>query len=132
MVASYLNIEVKNEKMVVWAMDFDTLQEMYPGQDNYPGGSPDTVAALYNPLFNYFFFTSEYLNDYYVAHELTHYFVDEYQEELIVGLPQVITQRNTTNLSLANFVSQHEEEIAIELPRIIIQKNLASFALQGV
>lgn len=132
MVASYLNIEVKNEKMVVWAMDFDTLQEMYPGQDNYPGGSPDTVAALYNPLFNYFFFTSEYLNDYYVAHELTHHFVDEYQEELIVGLPQVITQRNTTNLSLANFVSQHEEEIAIELPRIIIQKNLASFALQGV
>jgi len=132
MVASYLNIEVKNEKMVVWAMDFDTLQEMYPGQKGYPGGSPNTVAALYNPLFNYFFFTSEYMNDYYVAHELTHHFVDEYQEELIVGLPQVITQRKTTNLSLANFVSQHEEEIAMELPQIIIRKNLASFALQGV
>jgi len=132
MVASYLNIEVTDEKMVVWAMDFDTLQEMYPGQDNYPGGSPDTVAALYSPLFNYFFFTSECLNDYYVAHEVVHHFVDEYQEELIAGLPQVITQRNTTNLSLANFVSQQEEEIAIELPRVIIQKNLASFALQGV
>ena len=132
MVASYLNIEIKNEKMVVWTMDFDTLQEMYPGQDNYPGGSPDTVAALYNPLFNYFFFTPQCLNDYYVAHELTHYFVDEYEEELIAGLPQVITQKNTTNLSLASFVSQHEEEIAMELPQIIIRKNLASFALQGV
>jgi len=132
MVASYLNVEVKNEKMVVWAMDFNTLQEMYPRQDNYPGGSPDTVAALYNPLFNYFFFTPQCLNDYYVAHELTHYFVDEYQEELIAGLPQVITQKNTSGLSLASFVIQHEEEIAIELPRIIIQKNLASFALRGV
>ena len=132
MVASYLNIEVKNEKMVVWAMDFDTLQEMYPGQNNYPGGSPDTVAALYNPLFNYFFFTPQCLNDYYVAHELTHYFIDEYQEELIAGLPQAITQRNTSNLPLASFISQHEEEVAMELPRIIIRKNLASFALQGV
>ncbi len=72
------------------------------------------------------------MNEYYVAHELIHHFVDEYQEELIAGLPQVITQKNTTNLSPANFVSQHEEETAMELSQIIIQKNLASFALQGV
>jgi len=64
-----------------------------------------------------------------VAHELTHHFIDEYQEEVIAGLPQVITQRNTTNFSLGDFISQHEEEIAIELPQIIIRKNLASFAL---
>ncbi len=132
MVANYLSIEAKDEKMVVWVLDFDTLQENYPGQKGYPGGSPNTVAALYTPHFNYFFFTPRYMNEYYVAHELIHHFVDEYQEELIAGLPQVITQRNTTNLSLANFVSQHEEEIAVELPQIIIRKNLASFALQGV
>jgi len=132
MVANYLSIETKDEKMVVWVVDFDTLQESYSGQKNYPGGSPNTVAALYAPNFNYFFFTPRYMNEYYVAHELIHHFVDEYQEELIAGLPQVITQKNTNNLSLANFVSQHEEEIAMELPQIIIRKNLASFALQGV
>ncbi|NQS90085.1 hypothetical protein HQ584_09875 [Patescibacteria group bacterium] len=132
MVANYLNIKAKDEKLVVWVVDFDTLQESYPGQKGYPGGSPNTVAALYAPHFNYFFFTSRYINDYYVAHELVHHFIDEYQEEVISGLPQVITQRNTTNLSPANFVSQHEEEIAIELPQIIIRKSLASFALRGV
>jgi len=132
MVANYLSIEAKDEKMVLWVVDFDTLQESYPGQKGYPGGSPSTVAALYAPHFNYFFFTPRYMNEYYVAHELIHHFVDEYQEELIAGLPKVITQKNTTNLSPANFVSQHEEEIAMELPQIIIRKNLASFVLQGV
>jgi len=132
MVANYLSIEAKDEKLVIWVVDFDTLQESYPGQKGYPGGSPNTVAALYAPHFNYFFFTPRYMNDYYVAHELTHHFIDEYQEEVIASLPQVITQKNTTNLSPANFVSQHEEEIAMELPQIIIRKNLARFALQGV
>ena len=132
MVTSYLNIKAKNEKLAIWVVDFDTLQEIYPGQKGYPGGSPNTVAALYAPHFNYFFFTPRYMNEYYVAHELIHHFVDKYQEELIAGLPQVITEKNTANLSLANFVSQHEEEIAMELPQIIIRKNLASFALQGV
>jgi len=132
MVASYLNLEAKDEKMVVWVMDFDTLQEMYPGQKAYPGGSPDTVAALYAPSFNYFFFTPRYMNDYYVAHELIHHFVDEYKEEVVSGLPQVITQRNTNNLPLDDFITEHEEEIATELPQIIIRHSLANFALQGV
>ncbi len=132
MVASYFNVEADNEKMVVWAVDFDTLQEIYPGQKNYPGGSPNTVAALYAPRFNYFFFTPRYMNDYYVTHELIHYFVDEYQEEAISGLPQVITQRSTTDLPIGDFISQHEEEIAIELSQIMIRQNLASFALQGI
>ena len=116
--------------MVVWAVDFDTLQEMYPGQDDYPGGSPDTVAALYNPFFNYFFFTSRYMNDYYVVHELIHYFIDEYKEDVISSLPQVITQQ--ADLAIGDFISQHEEEITVQLSQIIIRKNLASFALQGV
>ena len=132
MVASYFKVEAANEKMVVWAVDFDTLQEMYPGQKAYPGGSPNTVAALYAPHFNYFFFTSQYMNDYYVVHELIHYFFDEYQEDVISSLPQVITQRNITNLPIGEFASQHEEEITAELSQIIIRKSLASFALQGV
>ena len=132
MVAGYLDLEVENEKMVVWVMDFDTLQEIYPGQKNYPGGSPNTVAALYAPSFNYFFFTPRYMKDYYVAHELIHHFVDEYKDEVAAGLPQVITQRNTTDLPLQDFIDQHEEEIATELPQIIIRQSLASLALQGV
>ncbi len=132
MVASYFNVETVDEKLVVWAVDFDTLQEMYPGQKAYPGGSPNTVAALYAPHFNYFFFTSQYMNDYYLVHELVHYFFDEYQDEVISSLPQVITQRSTTDLPIGDFISQHEEEITVQLSQIIIRKNLASFALQGV
>jgi len=131
-IANYFNLEMEEKKVVVWVMDYDTLQKSYPGQKNYPGGSPNTVAALYAPHFNYFFFTSRYMNDYYVAHELIHHFIDEYQEEVISGLPQVITQRNTTDLPLQDFISQHEEEIATELPKIIIRHNLASFALRGL
>ncbi len=130
MVASYFNLKVKDEKVRVWVVDFDTLQEIYPGQKNYPGGSPNTVAALYAPHFDYFFFTSRYMNDYYVAHELVHHFIDEYQEEVISGLPQVIIQRNVTGFSLQDFIRQQEEEITFELSRIIIRKNLASFVLQ--
>lgn len=111
-------------------MDFDTLQEMYPGQKAYPGGTPNTVAALYAPHFNYFFFTSRYMNDYYVVHELIHYFIDEYKDEVISSLPQVITQQ--ADLPIDEFISQHEEEITVKLSQIIIRKNLASFALQGV
>lgn len=132
MVVGYLDLEVENEKMVVWVVGFETLQEMYPGQKGYPGGSPNTVAALYAPHFNYFFFTPRYMNDYYVAHELIHHFVDEYKEQVISSLPQVITQRNVSDLPIQDFISQHEEEIATELPQIIIRQSLASFALQGV
>lgn len=132
MVANYLNLERKKNKVVVWIMDFDTLQEGYPGQKNYPGGSPNTIAALYAPSFNYFFFTPRYMNDYYLAHELIHHFIDEYQAEVVSNLPQVIIQRNTTHLSLPDFIKQQEEEIARELSQIIIRKNLASLALQGV
>jgi len=131
MVASYFNVAA-DEKVVVQVVDFETLQEMYPGQKGYPGGSPNTVAALYAPHFNYFFFTPRYMNDYYVAHELIHYFVDEYQVEVADNLPQVITQRNTTNLPLDDFIREHEEEIATELSQIIIRQSLASLALQGV
>jgi len=132
MVANYLNLETKKNKVVLWMMDFNALQEIYPGQKGYPGGSPNTVAALYAPHFNYFFFTPRYIKDYYVAHELVHHFIDEYQEEVITGLPQVIMQKNMSNLPLENFIKQHEEKIAMELPQIIIRKNLASFALKGV
>ena len=132
MVAGYFNVEAKDEKVVVWVVDFDTLQEMYPGQKGYPGGSPNTVAALYAPSFNYFFFTPRYMNDYYIAHELIHHFVAEYLEEVASHLPEVITQRNTSDLPLDDFITEHEEEIATELSQIMIRQSLASFALQGV
>ncbi len=132
MVANYLDLEMKKNKVVLWVMDFNALQEIYPGQKGYPGGSPNTVAALYAPHFNYFFFTPRYMNDYYVAHELVHHFVDEYQKEVIAGLPQLIMQKNVSGLLLSDFIKQQEEEIAMELSQIIIRKNLASFALQGV
>jgi len=132
MVAGYFNVEAKDEKVVVWVVDFDTLQEMYPGQKGYPGGSPNTVAALYAPSFNYFFFTPRYMNDYYVAHELIHHFIDEHLEEVASHLPEVITQRNTSGLPLDDFITEHEEEIATELSQIMIRQSLASFALQGV
>lgn len=132
MVANYLNLETKKNKVVIWIMDFDTLQEGYPGQKNYPGGSPNTIAALYAPSFNYFFFTPRYMNDYYLAHELIHHFIDEYKEEVIASLPQIIMQKNVSHLPPENFIKQKEEEIARELSQIIIRKNLASLALQGV
>ena len=132
MVASYFSLEAKDEKLTVWVVDFETLQEMYPGQKGYPGGTPNTVAALYAPGLNSFFFTPQYLNDYYVAHELIHHFIDEYSEKIALNLPEVIISQNTNNLPLDSFISLNEEKIAFELPQIIIRKNLASFALQGV
>ena len=132
MVAGYFNVEAKDEKVVVWVVDFDTLQEMYPGQKGYPGESPHTVAALYAPSFNYFFFTPRYMNDYYVAHELIHHFIDEHLEEVASHLPEVITQRNTSDLPLDDFITEHEEEIATEFSQIMIRQSLASFAVQGV
>lgn len=132
MVAGYFNVEAKDEKVAVWVVDFDTLQEMYPGQKGYPGGTPNTVAALYAPSLNYFFFTPRYMNDYYVAHELIHHFVDEYQEQVISSLPEVITQRNISDLPLDDFITENEEEIVTELSQIMIRQNLASFALQGI
>jgi len=132
MAAGYFDLEAKDEKLVVWVADFDILQKIYPGQKGYPGGSPNTVAALYAPHFNYFFFTPRYMNDYYVAHELVHHFVDEHLEEVASHLPEVITQRNTSDLPVEHFIKEHEEEIATELPQIMIRQSLASLALQGV
>ena len=60
------------------------------------------------------------MNDYDLAHELIHHFIDEYQEEVISGLPQIIMQKNVSHLPPENFIKQQEEEIAIELSRIII------------
>lgn len=131
-IANYFNLEMEEKKVVVWVMDYDTLQKSYPGQKNYPGGSPDTVAALYAPSFNYFFFTPRYMNDYYVAHELIHHFIDEHPEEVAAGLPQVITQHNAMGFPLQHFLRRHEERIVLELAQIIIYQNLAKFALRGV
>lgn len=130
MVAHYLNLKDRGEKVVDWVIDFDSLQEMPPGKEACLGGCPAVLAVLYDPLFNYLFFSPRHMNDYYVTHELLHYFIDEYEEEVIHGLPEVITRQNRTGLPLQNFLKENEEEIAINLAQIIIRKSLAGFVLQ--
>lgn len=132
MVASYFKLEVKDEKMVVWVEDFDTLQKLSPGQTCYPEGAPYTVACLYAPSFNYFFFTPGYMNDFYVTDALIHYFIDEHPDEVAAGLPQVIARHKVMGFRLQDFLRRHEEKICRELSLIIIRKSLASLALQGV
>ena len=69
------------------------------------------------------------MNDYYVTHELLHYFIDEYEEEVAQALPEVITSQNRIGLPLRDFLKQNQEGIVINLAQIIIRKNLAGSVL---
>lgn len=130
MIVHYLHLEEKGAKNVVWSMDFDSLQEMPSGKEACLGGCPVVLAALYDSVFNYCFFTPQYMDDYYVTHELLHYFIDQYKEEVAQALPEVITSQNRTGLPLRDFLKQNEEEIVINLAQIIIQESLAGFVLK--
>jgi len=95
MVANYFNLpETEKEKVVVWVMDYQTLQEM-----NHNTGETK-VAALYAPGFHYFFFCPEYMKEYYVAHELLHYFIDTVEENVVTELTQIIIRRELASLVL--------------------------------
>lgn len=126
MITSYLNLKDKNEKVVVWVMDFETLQQIPFGPESCFGLCPATLGALYAPIFNYLLLTPKYINEYHLTHELLHYFIDEYEEEVAIGLPQIIRQQYMTDVLLQNFLKQNEEKIVIELAQIIIRKSLAS------
>ncbi len=130
MIVHYLHLEEKGAKNVVWSMDFDSLQEMPSGKEACLGGCPVVLAALYDSIFDYCCFTPQYMNDYYVTHELLHYFIDEYEEEVAQALPEIITNQNRTELPLRDFLKQNEEEIVINLAQIIIRKSLAGFVLK--
>jgi len=122
MIADYLNLEVGRDKVVVWAMNPETLRQIPFGAQSAAKGNPLTLVALYVHIFDYLFFTSQYMNDYYVTHELLHYFIDEYEEEVMDGLPDIIKQQNVGFVPLQYFLKGNEERIATQLAKIIIRR----------
>lgn len=130
--ANYFNIEYRNEKAVVWVVDFETLQEIPAGPESCFQVCPTTIGALYVPIFDYLLFTPQYMNDYYVTHELLHYFIDRYEEVCAGGLPQTIAEKCPVGLPLRRFLKKNEEKIVIELSKIIIRKSLLPYLLRSV
>lgn len=93
MIVTYLNLKEVDVRPVVWVMPFEALQQVPSG----PKTCFDVCslsAALYAPIFNYLLFTPQYMNDYYVTHELLHYFIDEYEKQVKAGLPKKQRGRN--------------------------------------
>lgn len=132
MVLDYIGVEYGVEKIVIWVMDFESLQQIPWGPDSCFRGCPTTLAALYAPLFNYVILCPQYLNDYYMAHEYLHYCTDEHERMVVEALPELIRRQGGGSISLRNFLLKNEERIVIELSQIIIQKYLASYSLKGV
>lgn len=82
---------------------------MSSGNESCLGECAATLAVLYTPYFNYFFFGPQYANDYCVTREPMYSFIDEYQGEVMAGFPRVISQRNVSALSISGFIDQNEE-----------------------
>ncbi|TET47980.1 hypothetical protein E3J59_01290 [Candidatus Aerophobetes bacterium] len=129
MTMSYLNLKDTNDKLVLWVMQFETLQQIPFGPETCFAGCPSTFGALYAPLFDYLLFTPEYVNDYYVTHELLHYFIDEYEKQVAAGLPKIIRKKYQSDVLGYNFLKHKEEEIVIDLSKIIIHESLATSLL---
>ncbi len=129
MIVTYLNLQEVDTRPVVWVMQFDTLQQIPYGPETCFGGCPSTVGALYAPLFNYLLFSPEYMNDYYVTHELLHYFIDEYEKQVKAGLPKIIRKKYQTDVLGYDFLKHKEEEIVIDLSKIIIHEILITTPL---
>jgi hypothetical protein len=64
-----------------------------------------------------------------VTHELLHYFIDEYEEQVAAGLPKIIRQKYVSDVVLQNFLKQKQERIVIEVAEIIVRKSLATFII---
>jgi len=131
MIATYLNLKEVDDKPVVWVMQFETLQQIPYGPETCFGGCPSTVGALYAPIFNYLLFSPEYMNDYYVTHELLHYFIDEYEKQVKAGLPKIIRKKYQSDVLGYNFLKHKEEEIVIDLSKIIIRESLTTSLLSN-
>lgn len=129
MIVTYLNLKEVDARPVVWVMQFNTLQQIPNGPETCFMGCPSTVGALYAPIFNYLLFTPEYMNDYYVTHELLHYFIDEYEKQVKAGLPKIIRKKYQTDILGYNFLRNKEEEIVIDLSKIIIRESLITTSL---
>ncbi|GAI72867.1 unnamed protein product, partial [marine sediment metagenome] len=81
------------------------------------------------PLLDYFLFTPKYVNDYYVTHELLHYFIDEYKKQVDTGLPKIIRKKYQSDVLGYDFLKHKEEEIVIDLSKIIIHESLITTSL---
>ncbi len=123
MTTTYLNLKDTNEKLVVWVMQLETLQQIPFGAETCFDTCPIS-AALYAPIFNYLLFTPEYINDYYITHELLHHFIDEYEKEVATGLPQIIRKKYQSDVLGYDFLKYKEEEIVVDLSQIIIRESL--------
>lgn len=92
-IASFFKVKTAKNKVIVWVVDYDTLQKMYTP------ASPSIVAAFYDTRFNCIFFTPKYMNEYYIAHEVVNYFMDEYQERATTWLAQLILEQEKDKLT---------------------------------
>jgi len=122
MIADYLNFDVGRGKVVVWVMGLDNLRQVPCGAQSAARGCPRTLVALYVHIFDYLFFSPEYTKDYYITHELLHYFIDEYEKEVIDGLPEIIRKQNIGAVPLYYFLKGNEERIVTQLAKIIIRR----------
>jgi hypothetical protein len=66
------------------------------------GAEVAELPSEYAPGFHYFFFCPEFMKEYYIAHELVHYFMDAYKEETTTELSKIIIRQQ-----LAFFVLQY-------------------------
>ncbi len=124
----YLNMEEGLPKRVNWMVDFAHLQNFPSEKEACLGGCPPVLAGLYDPLFDYLFFTPLYDKDYYLMHELLHHLIDEHEQEVIKGLPEFVTKQAGSE-PILDFLRKNEEDIVTNLAQVIIRKNLAGFAL---
>jgi len=127
MIAEYLNFDVGRDKVVVWVMGLDNLRQVPCGAQSAARGCPRTLVALYVHIFDYLLFAPQHINDYYVTHELLHYFIDEYEEAVIDGLPEMITKQNAGFVPLQYFLKGNEERIVTQLAKIMIRRGEHSF-----
>lgn len=132
MIPDFLNFNIGNDKVVVWMMNLENLRQIPFGPQSAAKGSSRNLAGLYVGIFDYLLFTPQYMNDLYVCHELLHYFVDEYEEEVIAGLPEIIKKQNVGPLGVAwhYFLKGNEERIVDQLSKIIVRRSEHSFFMK--
>lgn len=132
MIPQYLNFDIRNSRVVVWMMNPEDLRQIPFGPQSAAKGSSQNLAALYVGVFDYLLFTPQYVKDLYVSHEVLHYLVDEYEEEVIAGLPEIIRKQNTGPLGVDwhYFLKGNEERIVDQLSKIIVRGSEHSFFMK--
>jgi len=113
-------------------MNLEDLRQIPFGPQSAAKGPSRNLAALYVGIFNYLLFTPQYMKDLYVCHELLHYFVDEYEEEVIAGLPEIIKKQNVGPLGVSwhYFLKGNEERIVDQLSKIIVRRSEHCFFMK--